>query len=612
MIMLFICDSTKASIVMASTFGYSSTNATSAFRSAVLSASDTIIVDLQSHDWNVAPNTFNNLHNKTIIFQPGVTLRAIPGLFNDTGACLLRFNSCTNISLIGYGATLKMNKSEYALLNDSEFRMSISIWHCSNVNILGLIIDESGGDGIYVGGDGLNYCDKIFIQDIQCINHYRQGMSITNVQDMTVKNSYFSNTKGTLPEAGIDVEPYQTSQRIVNLSIEDCRFENNGWAGLALALGSLDSTSLPVSIEVKDCLLKKNSSPTNTYAHCELFVSADAFSPVRGNVEFERCFIIESLFSAYYSRKTADAFSVKFKDCVFQNVSQLQETYNEPIFLEVPNYNITSPYLGGLHFENVFISYTTNFSFFRIYGWSTLPGIKDITGKFIVVEPNNNKALYTNVPDTLNCGYTYSNQTSLPATSVGIIDKNITALECNQQHAIFEVNRESSDISYPLGVSYTNSGTVSLGDDAHLLTQGLILAADAKVFAEHVSARHDSITESVESLSFEIQSSEFYDAISNNGAVIEFKDCEEVTADDLEVAGLRIYPNPVSSQLIIENSRNDAIIVSVYNIFGVLVYSVNIFETELIDIEALANGVYFIRIFNIVNKRNRFEKIIKN
>jgi hypothetical protein len=505
-----------------------------------------------------------------------------------------------------------MNKSEYAILNNSEYRMSISLWSCNTVSIKGLVIDESGGDGIYIGGNGSDYCQNILVEDVQCIKHYRQGMSIANVQNMTVRNSYFANTQGTLPEAGIDIEPYQTTQRIVNLKIEDCRFENNGWAGIAMALEFLDSSSIPISIEIKDAVLKNNSLPTNAYGHCEIFVSADDFIPVKGTILFQRCFIEESQYSAFYSRKTANAFSVKFKDCVFQNVSKLQTQYNEPIFLEVPSYTNPSPYLGGLIFDDVFVSYSTNFSFFRVFGWSTLLGIKDITGNFTVVEPNNNSVLYTNVPDTVNCTYTFSNQTSLPSSIVGINAISNTAIECNQQNAIYKFERSSINTSYPIGISYSNSGTASLGNDTHLQTKGAVIPANNIQIIDSIYARNDGMAETTETISFLIQNSSFYTLTANSTKTFDLMDCLVLAISELEKEMVNIYPNPANTYLTIKNKQNQPLMITIVNALGAIVQTKKISSTtETIDVKYLPSGLYFVKVINKKTNKTITKKIIK-
>ncbi len=58
-------------------------------------------------------------------------------------------------------------------------------------------------------------------------NNYRQGFSITSVKDATILNFEFSETSGTLPEDGIDIEPDIPEERIENVLIKGCRIFNN-------------------------------------------------------------------------------------------------------------------------------------------------------------------------------------------------------------------------------------------------------------------------------------------------------------------------------------------------------------------------------------------------
>ncbi|MGL5892834.1 MAG: right-handed parallel beta-helix repeat-containing protein, partial [Bacteroidia bacterium] len=167
----------QATIVNASTFGYTTTNATAAFQNAIQSSFDTIVFDLQSADWNVNPNLFFDLSNKTLIFEKGVVLRAIPGAFNGTGDCLLKLVRASNITIIGYGAEFAMNKPEYVILNDSEYRHCLHIDNSSGITVKGLTIRDSGGDGIYAGGatwwGPQTYSENILLEDVRCINNYR-------------------------------------------------------------------------------------------------------------------------------------------------------------------------------------------------------------------------------------------------------------------------------------------------------------------------------------------------------------------------------------------------------------------------------------------------------
>ena len=64
---------------------------------------------------------------------------------------MIKLSLSNNIKIIGYGATIQMNKAEYAVLN-GEWRHGISLLSCINIEIYGLYLNESGGDGIYISG----------------------------------------------------------------------------------------------------------------------------------------------------------------------------------------------------------------------------------------------------------------------------------------------------------------------------------------------------------------------------------------------------------------------------------------------------------------------------
>jgi hypothetical protein len=609
----------KASSVFASTFGYNATNATTAFQTAINSTNDTIIIDLHASDWNINSSSFFSLQNKTIIFQPGVKLKAIAGAFNNTSACLFRMVLCTNVTFIGYQAEFVMNKQEYVVLNNSEFRHCLSISDCKGVSIKGLTFRDSGGDGIYVSGELTaqtpGYSENIFIEDVKCINNYRQGMSICSVQNMTVNNCLFTLTKGTLPEAGVDIEPYDTLQRIVNLNFNHCAFTKNGWAGISVALSYMANSSIPVSIKFTDCYLKDNRLPGNTYAACEIMLDDNYKSPVQGNVEFERLFIDSSKWTALYSRKTDNAFAVKFKDCVFSNVSRDTSQYNNPIFLEVPDYNNSSPYLGGFEFDNVLISYPTNFNFFRVYGFSTLQGLKNVTGKFAIVEPNNTAPLYTNVPSLVNVNFTYTNQVALPITNINLSQLNTSAIECDSTLAQYKIVRGSTNITYPLPVVYKTNGNVIFGDDVHLMTGGLVIPSDSFSFTESIKARNDLMTESTEIISLGLASNNLYTFGPNNAIIFQLVDCIAVPLENVTSSiDAVIYPNPNAGEFQVQIKQEAKNLkIKIKNSFGEIVseFFMDSDYRKNISMSNFVTGIYYLSLEQNNGKVSYF-KIIKN
>jgi hypothetical protein len=204
-VLLLFSFQAHATKVIASSFGFNTTDVTTSIQAAITSGLDTVIIDNQNAIWYTKPNLFFNIFNLVLIIEPGVEIKAMANEFNAIDAVLLNFKNATNLKIIGYSATLSMQKQEYVVLNNSEFRHGLSFWNCTGISVYGLLIKETGGDGIYIGGENaagnLGYCRNVNVEDVRCINNYRQGLSICSVENMTVRYSEFSETVGTAPEA---------------------------------------------------------------------------------------------------------------------------------------------------------------------------------------------------------------------------------------------------------------------------------------------------------------------------------------------------------------------------------------------------------------------------
>jgi len=226
---LMFCTVATATQRKASTFGFNSSDATTAFINALKSTIDTIIIDKQTADWNVGPMTISGVRNKVIIFESGVVLKAIRGRFNDRNASLLKLLSPVNVTILGYGARFKMDKNEYITYqSNTEYRHNLYINGGNGITVKGLTIEESGGDGIYITGDnGLPYARNVLLEDLNVINHGRDAISIISVDGLTVKNCSFSGTKSNVLGCGINFEPNTPDQRLSKIRFEGCRaFEN--------------------------------------------------------------------------------------------------------------------------------------------------------------------------------------------------------------------------------------------------------------------------------------------------------------------------------------------------------------------------------------------------
>lgn len=120
-----------------------------------------------------------------------------------------------------------------------EWGYGIYIFSGTNVSINGLTLKEFWGDGSAAGGtdDTIEtLAPSINIKYTNCIfdDNRRQGVSIGNGDGITFENCSFTNTYGTLPMAGVDLEPNPTNSDgslkvgyVRNVLFENCKLNNN-------------------------------------------------------------------------------------------------------------------------------------------------------------------------------------------------------------------------------------------------------------------------------------------------------------------------------------------------------------------------------------------------
>ncbi len=369
-----------AQSVKISTYGFD--NPSMSFYEAMDSSFDTIIVDNRGVPWSLKPMIFKNIHDKVIILEEGVNIIAKEEAFPDSNDALFMFLYCKNITILGNGGKLIMNKKEYLT---GEWRHGISIRASSNMKIENLEIHDSGGDGIYIAGaKEKNFSEDIIIDNIKSINNKRQGLTIISAKNVIIKNSLFADTKGILPGAGIDIEPNNMKSLIKNISIVNCIIQDNYGAGIVIGLRKLENTSETVSIKVEKCVIRRNHSIENEKAAAELIFGANKTQPVSGEVIFKECLIEDSNWGLVYSRKRADAYTVIFDNCMVKNISG--NASSPIIYLEVPNYYAESGALGGYTFNNLFVDNELPVYFLLVRGSSlrTLKEVRDITGHVIL------------------------------------------------------------------------------------------------------------------------------------------------------------------------------------------------------------------------------------
>jgi hypothetical protein len=201
--------------------------------------------------YNISPISFPD--NSQVVLDSGVTVNANPGYgWLDK---MLNITS-QNVTITGAGASsviFQMRKSEYVAehsSDNSEYRHCLDIEGALNVTISGISCNQSGGDGLYIGGGAQGPSQNITINNSVFDSNFRQGFSLISGVHIFISNCHFTNTSGTLPDAGVDIEPNNAANTIADVHIDNSFASSNDGPGLLVSLWKLDGSSPKVDVTV--------------------------------------------------------------------------------------------------------------------------------------------------------------------------------------------------------------------------------------------------------------------------------------------------------------------------------------------------------------------------
>ncbi len=254
----------ESEFAVASWWGFDEEDATECLQDAISSGTNMLYVPDMGSPWYIEPIFLES--NQEIIFESGVMIMAKEGAFQGGGDALFSIKDKKNIVLKGYGTVFEMRKEDYmnSSYSKAQWRHTLQIRGSINVKVLGLELRKSGGDGIYIGTGSkdlegsINYSKDILIKDVILNDHYRQGISVISVENLLIENCIIVNTYGHSPEAGIDFEPNNNTERLVNCVVRNCEITNNSGSGILIFITHFNDSTLPVSIVIEYNILKDN------------------------------------------------------------------------------------------------------------------------------------------------------------------------------------------------------------------------------------------------------------------------------------------------------------------------------------------------------------------
>lgn len=136
-----------------------------------------------------------------------------------------------------------------------EWGHGIRIRGCSGVTVRDIHISRCWGDAISAGGivlakggpprPGRDY----LFENVVCAGNRRQGLTLGSSQRVRVRDCTFSDTSGTLPGAGIDIEP--DTGVASDIVIESCLVRDNRGPGISLYKRA-------TGVTVRKCIIERN------------------------------------------------------------------------------------------------------------------------------------------------------------------------------------------------------------------------------------------------------------------------------------------------------------------------------------------------------------------
>lgn len=372
-------------------WGFDPEDSTAALQAAIDSHAKRVLVPYMGAPWIVRPITLRG--NQAIDFEPGVVILAKRGEFQGGGDSLFTASAVANLTMRGYGATLRMWKKDYQNppYKKAEWRMGIAIRGCRNVLIEGLRVESSGGDGFYVDeGPGLGWSENVTIRNCASIDNHRQGISVISAVNLLVENCTFARTSGTAPEAGIDLEPDSPKQRLVNCVIRNCIFEDNHGQQIVLYLRQMNHTTEPMSVRFENCLSRQTDPSIG--GSSGMAVGRVKDDGPQGLIEFINC-VTENTGAdgAKVYDKSANAALVRFVHCKWSNPWTSARPQwpgpRVPVLIESRLPEVTS-HFGGVEFKDCYVFDNVNRPAIQVEEENSDNGVRDLHGLITVHNPS--------------------------------------------------------------------------------------------------------------------------------------------------------------------------------------------------------------------------------
>lgn len=470
-------------VVKVSDLGFNKSDSTEFLQAALDSDADVVVIDKRATHWVTRP-LFLRRSDVTILLEQGAVVRAMPGGFPSTSQAMLTIQDVANVTVSGYGATMVMNKPEYV---SGEWRHVLNLKTVTNVLVEGLVLRDSGGDGLYLGMTAPGkYSREVVVRDVTCLNNRRNGISVIAADGLLIEGCNIRQTSGTGPDAGIDFEPNNASSVFKRVLVRDTAIEDNMIYSVVLALGKLDATSQPVDITFERVLIGANNSQTPAFTY-----KGSANGDPGGTVTLRQCLVAKERATGAAGStdigylyggqapghlvgtamgvlgifaKPAAGTRVVLEDTVLWDRNNPHQ-YFHPIavspmtlsFTGTSNYPVVNSAFGGVQFDNCALVTDAEDHFLAVaHEHADSPGVSGLTGRLVVVDRNPVTADLGRRPSGNSLQVEYERSRSAPDVALAV-DRTTAA---PGDTVTLTITRTSGRLDIPVAVRYVAGGTV--------------------------------------------------------------------------------------------------------------------------------------------------------
>lgn len=207
-----------------------------------------------------------------------------------------------------------------------------------------VIVDKCWGDGLYVGQSATrDRCKNIKIMgDLISKGNRRQGMTVISVEGLDIERAYLESSEGTDPEAGLCLEPNDSTGVLKGIRINKLYTKNNAGYGLHVYLRAVTQTIAGNEVDVVIGYHEDTGSLSGFYLTGDL--------KTKGSIKILKAKYSNNQRNGVFQRDTdGDNVQTTFNELHVDapNMSKGAASYSHAVRIE--NYTAALRRAGGLH-----------------------------------------------------------------------------------------------------------------------------------------------------------------------------------------------------------------------------------------------------------------------